>query len=135
MTEMLAGNERLDAGEAADEIRLPVAIEPRHADDLAGVEREIDRRRPRPDAGLADTHDGLGALPLGDGVARFSARALFAGDQLEDTALGDLLAFQAADIDAVAEHCRAIGNADELGGAMGDDEDAGALAPSAAASS
>ncbi len=54
------------------------------------------------------------------------ACAFLAGDQLENSTLGDLLALEAPDIDAVAEHRRPVCDADQLGCPMGDDQDAGA---------
>ena len=110
----------------ADELILPLAVEAGDADDLAVPQVELD-------AGHSARRRGSRAFSARSlvssaevGMCRTGRPALFAGHQAEQVLFGDLGLLQHADVAAVAHHGGAVGDADQFGDAVGDDEDGGA---------
>ena len=115
---------RFDPSQGADELVLSLAVQAGHAEDFAPLQIEREPVSVCPQAQPTAAQDNLVAERLMRllAVMRFGEIAL-AGHQLQQVFLGDLALLQHADVAAVAHDRRPVADADQLGNAVGHDDD------------
>jgi hypothetical protein len=118
------------AAQHVEELALAVALEPGDADELAGADLDVDRLAVRAQAHAARAEHRLAATLVGRACALAGAAGepAGAGYQLDDLVGRPLAALERGDRLAGAHDGDAVSHLEDLVHAMGDEDDADALA-------